>query len=122
MYDLGFRLKQLRKSRKIMQRDLARKISKSVSAISSYESNAQMPPLDVLISIATTLGVSLDQLVGFTNDETYSTKPLTPKQKELVKALWAEFLSPSNSGTTLSPEQMSIIQKLFDLFSHHSAK
>jgi transcriptional regulator with XRE-family HTH domain len=122
MYDLGFRLKQLRKSRKITQRDLARKISKSVSAISSYESNAQMPPLDVLISIATTLGVSLDQLVGFTNDETYSTKPLTPKQKELVKALWAEFLSPSNSGTTLSPEQMSIIQKLFDLFSHHSAK
>lgn len=51
MYDLGYRLKKTRELRGLSQRDLARRINKSTSAVSSYETNAQMPPLDVLISI-----------------------------------------------------------------------
>ena len=47
MYDFGLRLKKLRKSRGLTQKMLADRINKSVSAVSSYESNAQLPPLDV---------------------------------------------------------------------------
>ena len=40
MYDLGLRLKQVRMQRGMTQKSLARQINKSVSAVSSYESNA----------------------------------------------------------------------------------
>lgn len=63
MYDLGYKIKLLRVRRGISQRDLARRINKSTSAVSSYETNAQMPPLDVLISICEVLHTSLDYLV-----------------------------------------------------------
>ena len=64
MYDLGSRLKSIRLKRGLTQKELAAKISKSVSAVSSYESNAQLPPLDVLESIALTLNVSIDYLIN----------------------------------------------------------
>lgn len=59
MYDFGLRLKKLRKSRGLTQKMLADRINKSVSAVSSYESNAQLPPLDVSKSIALALGISI---------------------------------------------------------------
>lgn len=64
MYDFGLRLRELRKSRGLTQKMLAERINKSVSAVSSYESNAQLPPLDVSKSIALALGISIDYLVG----------------------------------------------------------
>ncbi len=95
MYDLGLRLKQVRMQRGMTQKSLARQINKSVSAVSSYESNAQMPPLDVLVSIAAVLRVSLDFLVDL---------------------LFAEFVSPSDPGTGLSSAQVNILQKMILLF------
>lgn len=44
MYDFGLRLKKLRKSRGLTQKMLADRINKSVSAVGSYESNAQLTP------------------------------------------------------------------------------
>lgn len=62
MYDIGSRLKDMRSKRGLTQKDLAKRINKSVSAISAYESNAQTPPTDVLISIAQVLRVPLTYL------------------------------------------------------------
>lgn len=91
MYDLGLRLKEIRSRRGLTQKALARRINKSVSAVSSYESNAQMPPLDVLISIASVLNVSLDELVGFSAEKTISLKSLNAQQQEVIELLIAEF-------------------------------
>lgn len=117
MYDLGSRLKQIRMQYGLTQKVLAKRINKSISAISSYESNAQMPPLDVLISMALVYSVSLDYLVGFENIATYSAKDLLPHQKEIIDLLFAEFSNPSPQSNDLSPSQIMIIQKLFALFS-----
>ncbi|MCI8619167.1 MAG: helix-turn-helix transcriptional regulator [Oscillospiraceae bacterium] len=116
MYDLGLRLKQVRMQRGMTQKSLARQINKSVSAVSSYESNAQMPPLDVLVSIAAVLRVSLDFLVGFDCGGVYASKNLTMPQKELLDLLFAEFVSPSDPGTGLSSAQVNILQKMILLF------
>ena len=116
MYSLGSRLKETRIRRNLTQKALAAKVNKSVPAISSYELNAQMPPLDVLISIASVLNVSLDYLAGFDTTETYSTRNLQPQQKELLELLFAEFTSPTKTAAGLSAEQIRIIQKLFRLF------
>ena len=117
MYDLGSRLSALRKKRGLTQKDLAKRINKSVSAVSSYETNTQMPPTDVLESIACVLNVSLDYLVGFEHNEVYSAKDLSERQKEIADLIFKEFVSPSGTGAILSAQQIEIIHKLLLLFS-----
>lgn len=117
MYSLGSRLKETRIRRNLTQKMLADRVNKSVSAISSYELNAQLPPLDVLISIAGVLHVSLDYLAGFDGIEKYSTKELQPSQKEFLELLFSEFASPTKQEQGLSEKQIVIAQKLFQLFS-----
>lgn len=77
MYDLGFRIKEIRTRRGLNQKELAQRINKSKSAVCGYETNAQVPPLEVLVSIASVLNVSLDYLVGFEETESFSTRSLS---------------------------------------------
>lgn len=100
MYDFGLRLKKLRKSRGLTQKMLADRINKSVSAVSSYESNAQLPPLDVSKSIALALGISIDYLVGNEETPAYTAKNLTEYQAELLDELISEFHSPHEPVST----------------------
>lgn len=116
MYDLGSRLKETRIRRNLTQKMLADRVNKSVSAISSYELNTQMPPLDVLISIANVLNVSLDYLAGLDNVEKYAIKDLSLRQRELLEMLFAEFTSTQAQSEELSAAQISIVQKLFKVF------
>ena len=117
MYDLGLRLKEIRIQRGLTQKSLARRINKSISAVSSYESNAQMPPLDVLISIASVFNISLDNLVGLDGGEVYAAKNLTARQKELLDLLFSEFTAPSGANGELSLKQIRILQKIIQIFS-----
>lgn len=117
MYDLGSRIKEARQRRNLSQKVLAQRINKSPSAISGYESNFQVPPLDVLKSIALTLNVSIDYLAGLDEKIAVLTEPLTDEQRDIIELLLTEFSSPSNTSGDLSPQQMAIIQKLFLLFS-----
>ena len=116
MYDLGYRIKEVRTQRGMAKNELAKRISKSKSAVCGYENEAQVPPLDVLVSIASVLNVSLDYLVGFEKEESVSVKDLAYKQKRLVFMLLDEFSNPTNSSPRLSPQQVTIIQELICLF------
>lgn len=116
MYDLGLRLKTLRLQRGLTQKMLATRIHKSKAAVGSYESNRQMPPLDVLISIAGTLNVSLDYLVGFEKSEYYSTKSFTISQIEVLELIFSEFSVPTGCDDSLSAQQIDIIRKLIRVF------
>lgn len=114
MYDLGSRIKETREKRGLSQRELASKVNKSPSAISSYESNVQTPPTDVLISIARALHVSITYLVDWDNDDCFSAAILSDAQKDFLDQLFMEFTCPTEK---LSPQQMEIIRKLILLFS-----
>ncbi len=61
---LGGRMKRLRRAKRIKQQDLARAVSKSQGAISSYETNKNEPPFKVVGEIAAVLGVSPYDLLG----------------------------------------------------------
>lgn len=117
MYDLGGKLKTLRLQRGLTQEALGRRINKSKSAICGYETNAQIPPLDVLESIASILGVSLDYLVGFDSTDSISLNGLNDQQKEIFYLLHQEFLAPNKNSSTLSESQIIIIQKLISEFT-----
>lgn len=120
MYDFGSRLQAIRIKRGLTQKMLARKVNKSTSAISSYESNAQMPPTDVLMSIATALNVSLGYLVGEDNENSYSANGLTEQQKAVLDMLFVEFSAPTNVEHVLSAQQITILQNLLLIFSENS--
>lgn len=122
MYDLGYRIKSIRTQRGMAQNELAKRINKSKSAVCGYESDAQVPPLEVLVSIASVLNVSLDYLVGFEMEEPISVANLTNQQKKIINLILEEFSRPSNSSSRLSQHQITIIQELICLFIGNQEK
>jgi len=68
MMIFGKTLKRLRKSRGITQTQLADKLNLSQSQIKNWETGRFQPDLETLANIASFFNVSLDVLVGFSND------------------------------------------------------
>lgn len=64
------RLVLLRKERNLTQKQLAAEIELSELAIQHYESQRRKPAFDALISLADYFDVSLDYLVGRSDDPT----------------------------------------------------
>lgn len=62
------RLVQIRKDRCITQKQLALDLGLSEAGVQNYESGRRKPAFDVLISIADYFDVSLDYLVGRSDD------------------------------------------------------
>ena len=59
---ISIRIKELRTSLKLTQKDFAASLNISIVSVSSYETSAKKPSLDILISIAKNYNVSLDWL------------------------------------------------------------
>ena len=68
MFNFGAHLKELRKSRGITQKQLALAISASERGIQQYELGERKPTYDMLIALADYFDVSLDYLVGRSDD------------------------------------------------------
>lgn len=117
MDSIGSRIKSARKRRGMSQKALSKRICKCASAVSGYENDFQIPPLDVLISISKVLDVSLGYLACIQPQETYTVDKLQPKQKEIIDLLFTEFSDPTSTSGSLSPQQIEILQKLMLLFS-----
>lgn len=115
-YYIGKTIKQLRIDRKWSQKDLAKRINKSISTISGYESDAYPVPLDVLVTIAQLYDVTLDELVVAEKSESLSLKGMTDQQIDLMKAIRKEFLFPTGRGKDLSEGQMKIIHDVIKVF------
>ncbi len=62
------RLKSLRLSNKLTQKQLSAKVGLSELAIQNYESERRKPAYDVLIALADYFDVSIDYLVGRSDD------------------------------------------------------
>ena len=65
----GERLAQVRKKKKVSQDDLAKAIGVHAPVIGRYERNEVKPSIEVAAKMAEALQVSLDYLVGFSDDE-----------------------------------------------------
>ena len=63
------RIKKLRIERKVTQRDIAEGIGVSPVSIQRFEYGTVRPSLDTLIALADYFDVSLDYLVGRTDDK-----------------------------------------------------
>ena len=66
---MEFRLKALRKQRKISQLRLALDLNMNQNAISRYENMERQADYETLIALADYFGVSLDYLLGRTDEK-----------------------------------------------------
>lgn len=64
MSDIGTRILQLRKQKQLSQMDFAKAIGASRTMVGNYERNMNAPSIEMLVSIARQLEVSVDYLIG----------------------------------------------------------
>ena len=79
---LGNRIKELRTSKKMSQKELAEIVDVSKSAISKYESEMLEPNIRVQILLARTFDVTVDYLIGNTD-----TNSLSKSDNEINKLI-----------------------------------
>ena len=117
-YDFGEILQKLRKDRGLTQAQLANKINKESSIISSYEKNLQSPTFDTVRSFAAIFNVSMDYLSGMEKSTSISTVNMTKQQVQIMKDLAEAFRTKNTSFSgKLSDEQYKLIGKIATEFS-----
>lgn len=103
---LGKKLKELRKNKKLTQKQISNDLGYSASRYSNYENNIRMPSLDELVILADYFDVTTDYLLGRTDKKNIEivqydnlkvhqrkgTAPLTEEQIEFLNNLIDEKL------------------------------
>ena len=89
--DLSVRLKQLRLDKQLRQEQVARLVGVSKGAISAYETEIRQPSYDVLIRLANLYRVSVDYLLGRTDDRTLDISGLTTHEAAMISELVASM-------------------------------
>lgn len=79
MFTFGERLKELRNFKKLTQQQLADIFYLNKSSISRYENNGQMPENELLQKLADFFQVSVDYLLGRTNEKNPPKKEFKPE-------------------------------------------
>lgn len=92
MSSFGSRLKDLRNNIGIPQHALAAQLSVKQSAVSGWENDTREPSLDALRNIAHFFGVSLDYLLGLTDDKGRSMTRAAPEDMIEVTPFEREVL------------------------------
>lgn len=93
VYDFGLRLRDLRKARGFSQTDVARRLDITRGAISSYENNITVPPVDKLAQMALLYRVSTDYLLNLDKRRTISLgNDLTESQKDTLVRINEELI------------------------------
>lgn len=91
VFDFGYRLREMRLSKKLTQTQVADLLHLSKSAISGYENNVKTPSLEVLIQLCLLYDVSSDYLLGLEQRESLFVDSLTERQRRLMSDLLEEL-------------------------------
>ena len=83
---LGKMMKSLRVQKGITQESLALSLDVKQSTISSWEIERTSPTLEQLVKLAEIFGVTVDQLLGMSEDETAERSTVAKLSKELFVA------------------------------------
>ncbi|MBE5775643.1 MAG: helix-turn-helix transcriptional regulator [Clostridiales bacterium] len=87
MVNFGNRLRELRDSKKMTQKQLAERLGLTKSVISAYETSMRYPSYDVLVRIASIFRVSTDYLLGMEQNRTIDVTGLSIENERLIYQL-----------------------------------
>lgn len=80
----GEKLKAVRKSKRLTQLELSRRLEVSKGTISAYEQNLSYPSIETLVKLCDILDTSSDYLLGISDDLPFKMGGLTDEQMESV--------------------------------------
>lgn len=87
MVDFGARLRLLRQSKGLTQKQLAENLNLTKSVVSAYETDMRLPSYDVLIKISNIFGVSTDYLLGVHQKKTLEVSDLNDADYQMILTL-----------------------------------
>ncbi len=96
MVYFGVRLKELRKSKNLTQKELANKVDLVKGSISAYEKCLKYPSVEVLIKLCNYFQVSADYLLGISDNQIIKKYDLTEEQMEIVTKTVVQFHNLNN--------------------------
>jgi len=85
---LGNRIREIRKSKKLTQKQLAEKVGVSTVTITRYENNNREPNIETLKKIAVTFGVTINDLTELDNEYSRATSLSNTYYNSVMK--WSE--------------------------------
>ena len=101
---LPSRLKALRLSHQMTQKELSQRLNVTPKVVSFYELGQRRPPQETLVKIASIFNVSVDYLLGVTNHE----RPSAVKSSDTVSAPTTDLI---NSLFANDPEGLARINQ-----------
>lgn len=120
---IGENLQRLRKENKITQEALAEKCKVSRQAIAKWENNESIPTVDKLIYLADLYEVSLDELVGRSEDFQYglfkkyllkhAAKDIPKEENDDISAIIARYISFTRSVGLNDADSLNGLMKIF---------
>lgn len=113
---IGDRIRALRKEKGLTQQELAQKLGVSASMVGQYETNVRKPKLETLEKFASSLGVSITEIVDISD--------VSPSLNAAIPLLHKceDIITRSTPGETiiLSDEERSQIRQLAELVGNVS--
>lgn len=110
---LGIRIKMVRKAAKLTQQDAADKYGVVRSTWSAYEIGRNIPPYSILERFAKDNDVSVEYLVGKTNDMVGHRKAdepdITSMLEEILEALRTDTMTVLADGNALDKEDRALL-------------
>lgn len=104
----GKRLKNLRNDKRLTMEELSNELDMRRSTYAGYEKETRKPPIDVLITLADYHNVSVDYILGLTDN------PVSNKQNNDIK----EYLMSGKftwDGVPLSEDELKPIKDLLEI-------
>ncbi|WP_341877629.1 helix-turn-helix transcriptional regulator [Defluviitalea saccharophila] len=83
----GLRLKELRTEKNLTQKDIANLINLSPSTVGMYEQGRRDPDTETVKTLADYFNVSVDYLLGRSNDQSVTNKLTEKDEKDIAKEL-----------------------------------
>lgn len=109
---IGDRMKKLREEKGLMQQDVCNTLDIEQSTLANYENNRRVPKTDILIEIANYYGVSLDYLVGRTDDRFDNSKR---RPNDLNKFLQQSEIIFDGDTYNLTDEDRDLVMKSLEV-------
>lgn len=121
MDSLGTKLKDARKELKLSQEKFSEIVGINRSMLARYETDAQVPNIDILVRIADALNCSIDWLLGRTNVRNFSANPA--EVEEVVQIADNARILPVKEPVEIDPEVLqSYINSALDDAVHRYFK
>jgi transcriptional regulator with XRE-family HTH domain len=118
MKEFKYRIRDLRREKEATGNQLAEEVGLSQSAISCWERGISYPSIDVCFQLCKVFGVSMDYLLGLSDDKTPLDAVLTEQEKKDIEAGYYVF----KDAKDLTPEQRKQIDQYIELLKSINKK